>query len=88
MVYSSPANLQHEPDYMMIVACNTNGSVYVLKYTIGGGIEEERREVKEIGSLQLPKAVFSSPVWIDRHQFVVGCRNNYLYCININMNKS
>jgi outer membrane protein assembly factor BamB len=88
MVYSSPAyilaNLHNDQlstnqptNYLKIVVCNTSGSVYVLKWTIG------KREVEKVAAFQLPKAVFSSPVWIDGNKFIVGCRDNYLYCLNL-----
>jgi hypothetical protein len=61
---------------LKIAVCNTSGSVYILRWKIG------QNEVEKIGSLQLPKAVFSSPVWIDGEKVIVGCRDNYLYCFN------
>jgi len=83
MVYSSSAyillkDIPQQNESIKIVVCNTNGSVYLLKWEIG------KKSVEIEGTLQLPKAVFSSLAWINQSQFVVGCRDNYLYCINTN----
>lgn len=87
-VYSTPChyNVQIQnhtsksisQDYVpCICACSTGGYVYVLCAGCG----------RVLGSLKLPWDIFSSPVAIDNN-IVVGCRDNNVYCIEINISES
>ena len=60
-----------------ICACTTSGHVYILSAGCG----------RVLGSLRLPGDIFSSPVAVDNH-IVVGCRDNNVYCIGINISDS
>lgn len=80
MVYSSPnyilQNGTTSTNYFIhICVCNTEGDIYILKWILTSS------EVEVVKKIKLPKAVFSSPVWINQHQLVVGCRDNNLYSI-------
>ena len=53
-----------------VVIATTTGTIYLL----------ESRSGKILKTFSLPGEVFSSPVIVGR-DIVIGCRNNYLYCI-------
>lgn len=53
-----------------LVSCTTNGVINAIKLSDGSIAH----------SLNLPGEIFSSPV-IHKNQLFVGCRDNYLYCI-------
>lgn len=56
----------------VIFVITTKGTLYVLDGTEG----------LVLNTFSFPGEVFSSPVVVDR-QLVVGCRNNYLYCVEL-----
>ncbi len=84
MVYSSLCCIPFAPPMELphtcfIAACNTAGAIYFLKWNWRNG-----NVVEVLHQLQLPKAIFSSPLWLDADKVVVGCRDNNLYCIVLN----
>lgn len=70
---SASAFVYSELNNTFIVASCNAGIIYVIDFKTRGIVKE----------LRLPDEIFSSPVVSERKLFV-GCRDNYLYCININ----
>uniref|UniRef100_S4RLD8 Aminoadipate-semialdehyde dehydrogenase n=1 Tax=Petromyzon marinus TaxID=7757 RepID=S4RLD8_PETMA len=72
-VYATPCTWSHDPatDAGLVVAAGTDGLVCVLD-----------EQGNPVCSYRLPGEVFSSPVaWGDC--LLVGCRDDYLYCLQI-----
>lgn len=67
---SSHSHLHTNTSTSVICVASSAGVVYILDSTTGS----------VSGSLKLPGQVFSSPAMSD-NLIVVGCRDNYLYCI-------
>lgn len=57
-----------------VCVCSSAGCLYLLNFSTG----------HLISSYCLPGEVFSSPVVID-NSIIVGCRDDYVYCINIKL---
>lgn len=56
----------------LVAVCSTDGKVWVL--------DGETGTLK--ATLSLPGELFSSPV-VWGHNLVVGCRNDYVYCLEL-----
>lgn len=77
-VYSSPFVFAGTPWGVrtMVVVASTDGALWVL--------DGERGTLK--ASMVLPGELFSSPImW--GHTIVVGCRNDYVYCLELTSRK-
>ena len=57
---------------MVVFVFSTVGNLYILDVHSGVLLE----------SYSLPREVFSSPVVVDK-QIIVGCRNDYLYSLEM-----
>ena len=57
---------------MVVFVFSTVGTLYILELHSG----------VLLGSYSLPGEVFSSPVVVDK-QIIVGCRNDYLYSLEM-----
>lgn len=73
-VYATPFAFSNHPrsDDALLAAASTDGKLWVLESRSG-----ELRSVYE-----LPGEVFSSPV-VWESMLVIGCRNNYIYCLDL-----
>ncbi|XP_021339198.1 acyl-CoA synthetase family member 4-like isoform X2 [Mizuhopecten yessoensis] len=70
-IHSSKSRSPHHVMPLCVVA-TTTGSIHVVDRCVG----------EEVGVVRLPGEVFSSPVVCGRN-IVVGCRDNYVYCLSI-----
>lgn len=74
-VYSVPS-LGHVTSHVttdILCVCTSKGTIYLLHATSGYILVQE----------ELPSNIFSSPL-ITYNCVIVGCRNNNMYCIEVN----
>ena len=68
----------HKADQVPLVCvCSSAGYVYCVSLWTGD----------VVGTLELPGAVFSSPVCFEK-SITVGCRDDYVYCIDIELTQN
>lgn len=81
------ANLSNQPGCKLVCVCTCSGSIIVLLVSsldaANGGTRNQKFKVEELSRLNLEGDIFSSPVMIGGKIFV-GCRNDYVYCIETN----
>ncbi|KAL7616053.1 hypothetical protein Lser_V15G03171 [Lactuca serriola] len=70
------SDYSHVKEDRLICVCTSSGSIVVLR------IKLDCNEVEEFGRLDIGGDIFSSPVFICGRIFV-GCRDDYLYCLEI-----
>ncbi|XP_034736790.1 beta-alanine-activating enzyme [Etheostoma cragini] len=61
---------------VLVALASTEGTVWIL----------DGHDGQMLASLTLPGELFSSPVVYD-HSLVVGCRNDYVYCLKLTVNE-
>ena len=71
-VSHSEANSYTNNSILVLAIC-TSGFIYLLRLSSG----------ECVMSCQLPGEIFSSPVLVD-NDILVGCRDNFLYCLTVN----
>lgn len=73
-VYATPFAFRHHlrSTDALLAAASTDGKLWVL--------ESQSGELR--GVYELPGEVFSSPV-VWESMLVIGCRNNYIYCLDL-----
>ncbi|XP_056132799.1 beta-alanine-activating enzyme [Lampris incognitus] len=74
-VYSSPCTLSGSTvgrRGILVGTASTDGTIWIL----------DGQEGTLVSSLTLPGELFSSPV-VWKHSLVVGCRNDFVYCIKL-----
>lgn len=74
-VYSSPCVFDGSVGGrrgILVALASTDGTVWILDGEDGG----------KLASFTLPGELFSSPV-LHEHSLVVGCRNDYVYCLKL-----
>ena len=60
----------------LVGLASTDGTVWIL----------DARDGQVLTTLALPGELFSSPVVWER-SLVIGCRNDYVYCLNLTVRK-
>ena len=73
-VYSTPfvfRNYNHNSE-MLLAAASTDGKLWIL--------ESKSGQLQSV--YELPGEVFSSPV-VWESMLIIGCRNNYVYCLDL-----
>lgn len=83
-IYSTPCHctiqtltLSNTYRISCVCVCSTAGSVYMLDAVCG----------HILGSFELPGNIFSSPVVVDSC-ILVGCRDDHVYCIEIEISET
>ncbi|XP_070470910.1 beta-alanine-activating enzyme isoform X3 [Equus przewalskii] len=73
-VYSTPFNFHNynRSDEMLLAAASTDGKLWIL--------ESKSGQLQSV--YRLPGEVFSSPV-VWESMLIIGCRNNYVYCLDL-----
>ncbi|KAF7807818.1 putative acyl-activating enzyme 19 isoform X1 [Senna tora] len=66
----------------LVCICSSSGGIYVLRVNlnVSEDANQQRASVEEFGRLNLTGDIFSSPVMIGGRIFV-GCRDDYLHCV-------
>ncbi|CAH1441006.1 unnamed protein product [Lactuca virosa] len=70
------SDYSHVKEDRLICVCTSSGSIVVLR------IKLDCNEVEDFGRLDIDGDIFSSPVFICGKIFV-GCRDDYVYCLEI-----
>ena len=59
----------------VVCVCSSSGWLYLMEAASGS----------VLGQVELPWDVFSSPVLLPSGRIVVGCRDDSVYCVNVNV---
>lgn len=72
----------------LICICSSSGGVHLLRVNmnLSEDANQQRHDVQEFARLSLPGDIFSSPLMIGGWIFV-GCRDDYLHCIALEIPK-
>ncbi|XP_077463975.1 beta-alanine-activating enzyme [Stigmatopora argus] len=73
-VFASPCVFDDKRRGQLVGVASTDGTVYIL----------DAEDGTEVCSRTLPGELFSSPA-VRGHSLVIGCRNDYVYCLQIDI---
>ncbi|KAH1256220.1 putative acyl-activating enzyme 19 [Glycine max] len=81
------SDASHSSDRLVCI-CSSSGGIHLLRVNMNHSEDanQQRRDVQEFAKLNLPGDVFSSPLMIGGRIFV-GCRDDYLHCIALEIPK-
>ncbi|XP_057981012.1 putative acyl-activating enzyme 19 isoform X2 [Malania oleifera] len=70
----------------LVCICASSGSIHLLRINVNTSAETSQSEtvVQEFARLDLPADIFSSPVMVGGRIFV-GCRDDYVHCIGLEL---
>ncbi|XP_027334446.1 putative acyl-activating enzyme 19 isoform X2 [Abrus precatorius] len=81
------SDASHSSDRLICI-CSSSGGIHLLRVDMNLSEEanQQTRYVQEFARLNLPGDIFSSPLMIGGRIFV-GCRDDYLHCIALEISK-